>query len=78
MKKTYMSAEIAASDEYVLGILKKTRPRILSLVAISTTENSLRSCQQLTKRSCSDALDACIMASGEEDTAKLWVFRDLR
>ena len=73
-----MSAESAASDEYILGIRKKTRPRILRLVAISTAENSLRCCQQLTKGFCSDALDACIMASGEEDTAKLWVFGDVR
>jgi hypothetical protein len=72
-----MSAESAASDEYILGIRKKTRPRIRSLVVISTAENSPRCCQQLTKGFCSDALDACIMASGE-DTAKLWVFGDVR
>jgi hypothetical protein len=78
-KKTYMSAaESAASDEYILGIRKKSWPRILSLVAISTAENSLRCCQQLTRGFCSDALDACIMASGEEDTAKLSAFRDER
>ena len=72
------SAESAASDEYIPGIHKKTRPRILGLVAISTAENSLRSCQQLTKEFCSDALDACIMASVEVDTAKLWLFGDVR
>jgi hypothetical protein len=68
------AAESAASDEYILAICKETRPRILSLVAISTAKNSLRCCQQLTKRFCSDALDA----SGEEDIAKLWVFGDVR
>ena len=71
------SAESATSDEYIPGILKKTWPRILILVAISTAKNSLRCCQQLTKGFCSDALDACIMASGKEDTAKLWVFGDM-
>jgi hypothetical protein len=77
-RKTYLSAESAASDEYILGIRKKARPRILSLMVISTAENSPRCCQQLTKGFCSDALDACIMASGEEATAELWVFGDVR
>ena len=49
----------------------------LRVVAISTAKNSLRCCQQLTKGLCSDALDACIMVSGKEDTAKLWVFGDV-
>jgi hypothetical protein len=72
-----MIDESAASDDYILVIRIKTQPRILSLVAISTAENSLRCCQQLTKGFCSDALDSCIRASGE-DTAKLWVFGDVR
>ena len=74
-KQTY---ESAVSDEYIPGIRKETRPRILSLLMIiSKPENSPKCCQQLTKELCSNPVDACVMASGEESTIELWVFGDV-
>jgi hypothetical protein len=73
MTRTY---ESAASDQYILGIRKHTRLRILSLLVISKAKNSLR-CQKLTKRFCPDSMDACIMVSGEGGTIKLWVFEEV-
>ena len=71
MTRTY---ESAASEEYILGIRKHTRLRILSLLVISKAKNSLRCCQKLTKEFCPDSMDACIMASSEEGFIELWVF----
>ena len=74
MTRTY---ESAASDEYILGIRKHTRPRNLSLLVLSKAKNSLRCCQKLTRGFCPDSMDGCIMVSSEEGTIMLWVFREV-
>ena len=75
MTRTY---ESAASDEYILGVRKHTRLRILNLLVISKVKNSLRWRQKLTKAFCPDSMDACTMVSSEEGTIELWVFGEVR
>jgi hypothetical protein len=74
-KQTY---ESPASDQCIPGIRKEPRLRILSLPVISKAKNSLRCCRKLTKGSCPDSMDVCIMVSSEEGTIELRVFGEVR
>ena len=72
--KTYYKN--ATSDESVLGIRKETQgARILNLAIIIKAKG--KQFKQLTEGFCSDSVDTCIMASGNEGNNGLQVAKDM-